>query len=364
LLCSLRGNEAKGKDDMKNFDSRTYSINDFREWHERKELELQPKFQRRSVWSDKAKSYLIDTVIRGKPIPKIFMRQDIDPKTRKTIRQVVDGQQRLRTIFSFLQDGFKISKTHNSDYGGKFCSELPPSVQGAILKYELSVDLLLDAPDKEVLDIFARLNSYAVKLNAQELRNAKYFGPFKQTAYSLGFEFVSFWTQSGVFTDAQIMRMEEAQLVSELLIAMMDGIKSRKAIESYYRKYEPDDELKGAGKLIQEFRKTMDNIGAVVSQGSLKNTAFASPVLFYSLFCSFYHHLYGLRNLRTSRKPFKEAQFAKVWAALEKVEEILIKEKPSADQQTFIESLKRHSTDEPVRLARTEFLAKLIANSL
>ena len=94
---------------MKSFDSRTYSINDFRGWNDRKELELQPEFQCRSVWSDKARSYLMDSVVRGKPIPKIFIRQDIDPKTKKTVREVVDGQQRLRTIFSFLRDGFRMS---------------------------------------------------------------------------------------------------------------------------------------------------------------------------------------------------------------------------------------------------------------
>ena len=51
-----------GDGNMKNFDSRTYSINDFIEWEERKQLEISPKFQRRSVWSPQAKSYLIDTI--------------------------------------------------------------------------------------------------------------------------------------------------------------------------------------------------------------------------------------------------------------------------------------------------------------
>ncbi len=44
---------------MKNFDTRTYSISDFVEWDKSGLLELSPDFQRRSVWSDKAKSYLI-----------------------------------------------------------------------------------------------------------------------------------------------------------------------------------------------------------------------------------------------------------------------------------------------------------------
>jgi hypothetical protein len=303
----------------------------------------------------------MDSIVRGKPIPKIFIRQDIDPKTKKTVREVVDGQQRLRTIFSFLQDGFKISKAHSADYGGKFYSELPEAVQTGILKYELSVDLLLDAPDKEVLDIFARLNSYAVKLNPQELRNATYFGEFKTLAYSLGLEYISFWTENRIFTDAQVLRMDEAELTSDLLVALLDGTKSRKAIEAYYKKC--DDKLKEKTKLTQHFRKTMDIIGAL-SAGSLAGSPFKSPVLFYSLFCAIQHHLHGLPHLALARKPFKEAQYPKVWNALESVDAIIKKEEPEGAEATFVDSLKRHTTDEPVRLARTEFLVKLIANKL
>ncbi|MEW6094680.1 MAG: DUF262 domain-containing protein, partial [Chloroflexota bacterium] len=80
------------------FDSRKQSILDFMQWHENNELDLAPKFQRRSVWSPRAQSYLIDTVIKGKPIPKIFMRQEVNPKTRKTRREIVDGQHRIRTV--------------------------------------------------------------------------------------------------------------------------------------------------------------------------------------------------------------------------------------------------------------------------
>jgi uncharacterized protein with ParB-like and HNH nuclease domain len=346
---------------MKNFDSRTYSINDFREWNLRKELVLQPKFQRRSVWSDKARSYLIDTIVRGKPIPKIFIRQEIEPKTKKTIREVVDGQQRLRTVFSYLEDGFKLNKTHSDEHGGRHYSELPESVQTGILKYELSVDLLLDAPDKEVLDIFSRLNSYAVKLNAQELRNASYFGAFKTTVYRLSIEYVSFWEANKIFTDSQILRMAEAELVSEVVIAMMDGIKGRKVIDGYYKKY--DDDFKERISLTKNFRKTMDVIGAITN-GNIPHTPFKSPVLFYSLFCSIYHHLNGLPKLQATRKPFKEHHYSKIWTALESVEEVLKRDTPKESEAQFVNSMKRHTTDEPVRVSRTEFLAKLIGQAI
>ena len=55
---------------MKNFDTRVYSISDFLEWHRNGLLELSPDFQRREVWSEKAKSYLIDTILRGNPFQK------------------------------------------------------------------------------------------------------------------------------------------------------------------------------------------------------------------------------------------------------------------------------------------------------
>ena len=46
-------------------ETKVYSINDFLNWHERGELELSPKYQRKAVWNAKAESYLIDTIVRG-----------------------------------------------------------------------------------------------------------------------------------------------------------------------------------------------------------------------------------------------------------------------------------------------------------
>src|ERR1700744_4565967 len=100
---------------MKSFDSRTYSINDFVQWSSQNQLVLNPQFQRRAVWSDKAKSYLIDTIVRGKPIPKIFIRQKLNVTTKTSVREVVDGQQRLRTILSYVKDGFPLARRQHPE---------------------------------------------------------------------------------------------------------------------------------------------------------------------------------------------------------------------------------------------------------
>lgn len=141
-------------DSMKNFDSRTYSVSDFVEWHDKGQLELSPKFQRRPVWTDTARSYLMDTIVRAKPMPKVFIRQTINVQTKKSVREVVDGQQRIRTILSYLEDGFCISKRHNEKYGGLYYSQLgsvDDEIQKNILSYEIAADHLINLPDSEIL---------------------------------------------------------------------------------------------------------------------------------------------------------------------------------------------------------------------
>ena len=62
---------------MKNWETfkTTYKVSDFLSWQRSKTLELRPSFQRRPVWQPGAKSYLLDTIIRGLPIPIIFLRE-------------------------------------------------------------------------------------------------------------------------------------------------------------------------------------------------------------------------------------------------------------------------------------------------
>src|SRR5437867_12947595 len=81
-----------------------YKVSDFITWAKAGTLILSPSFQRRSVWPAGAKSYLTDTIVRGLPIPIIFLReQKTDLDSLEPRREVVDGQQRIRTLLSFIQ---------------------------------------------------------------------------------------------------------------------------------------------------------------------------------------------------------------------------------------------------------------------
>jgi len=350
---------------MKNFDSRSYSINDFLEWHSNEQLVLSPKFQRRSVWTDTARSYLMDTIVRGLPIPKIFIRQSINVQTRASIREVVDGQQRLRTILSFLNDGFVINPKHNPTYGGLYFSQLgiiDEEVQSSILNYELAVDLLVNMPDEKILDVFGRLNSYAVTLNEQEKINANHFGPFKTLADNIAHKFHKFWLESKILSEQNILRMGDVQLSADLLIAMIEGIRSKKQIAPYYKTYEKEFDC-DVQVLEDQFTNVIETIKGIF-EGNLKTTEFRRIHIFYTLFTAIYHMQFGLRDINIIRKPIIQSDFARISNKLALIDNIFQEEDKdtlSSNEKRFLEDSRRATTDTLIRKRRTEFVLNLIS---
>lgn len=346
---------------MKSYDSRTYSLNDFVEWDKNKQLELNPSFQRRAVWNDKAKSYLIDTILRGKPIPKVFVRQKINVTTKTSVRDVVDGQQRIRTILSYIKDGFSVSTRQNKEFGGKLFSELPEEVQAQVLSYEISVDLLINLPDADILDIFGRLNSYAVILNEQEKINALHFGPFKLLADRIGRKYNDYWTSQNILSKQQILRMLEVNLVADLLIAMGEGIKSKKQITKFYNQYEKEYNEDEAA-VEDKFDGVISKIAELYPEG-LSDTEFSRNHLYYTLFTAVAHSLYGLKGLVAPRPALDAAGVQRARNGLDRVGEIFAdptSEDLSEAERTFVQDSRRATTDETVRSRRTSFLLGLM----
>lgn len=221
-------------------DTKAYSINDFINWFDNDELSLSPKYQRNAVWNNNAKSYLMDTILRGYPIPQIFLRQIIDVNTRKTTREIIDGQQRLRSIIEFTQDSYSISKSHNNDLGGKFYSDLDDDLKEAFLSFNISTEIIKLKEDSKIYEMFARLNTNNMALNRQELRNAKYWGEFKVYIYKKTTELRDFLITNKVFKDKEFARMNDVEFINTISILLLDGIitETPTKIDSYYKKYD------------------------------------------------------------------------------------------------------------------------------
>ncbi len=348
---------------MVNHKPRSFSINDFRDWDQREELEIAPKWQRRDAWPPQARSYLIDTMIKGLPVPKIFIRESIDPKTQKTLREVVDGQQRLQAVLDFIEGRLRISKTHNEELAGKAFSDLPDPLKQTFLRYEFSVGIIEDANDSDILDIFARLNSYTMVLNAQENLNAKFHGAFKTSVYKLARGTLDFWKNNGILSDRQILRMTEAELISELVVAMLDGLQEgKKSLRKFYADY--DHGFPERDRILSEFNVCLKTIETIFGN-RLKATEFRRKALFYSMFCAVYDVLYGLGKRKGKGiHAIAKKNCSEIFDELTLLSAQIKKKKPPYRYLRFIQACSRQTNHIKPRKIRHKFIRDAIVSSI
>jgi hypothetical protein len=210
------------------------------------QLDLDPPYQRRSVWTTKDRRFFLDTIFRNYPSPSIFLHKTINDLGKSTYH-VVDGKQRLETILNFVDDKIKLA----NDYGdaqldGKKWSELADSsLKQRFWNYQITVDQLdFDTSDTTVVNqVFDRLNRNSNKLTPQELRHAKYDGWFITEAESE--TLLDDWITLGVVTKARTKRMVDCQFISELMLVVLEkklfGFDQR-LLDQLYAKYDDPDE--------------------------------------------------------------------------------------------------------------------------
>lgn len=135
-------------------------------YRRRDRYDLQPDFQREEVWSLEKEQALLDSVIKGWDIPKIYVRV-IDDENY----EIADGQQRLVAIYKFYDNKIQLSKKLSGEFGGLFYSDLPERVKDIFDDYELDIILIRNSSEKEIRELFRRLQ-LGVPLNSAEKLNA------------------------------------------------------------------------------------------------------------------------------------------------------------------------------------------------
>lgn len=287
---------------MNRVDYESIVIQDVFNLAQQDELNLSPWYQRRSVWTTSQKSYLINSLFEGKPVPSIYVRHYLDLEREKSIKEVVDGQQRLRAVIGYVLGEF--AARHPQHAGRIKYTDLTAQERTSFRMTKLSVGYLIDADDADVIEIFGRLNSVSKTLNAQERRNAAFSGEMKQFCLKQAAARVQLWRDLRVFSATSIARMDEVQFVSDLVFNLLNGLSdfSPARLNALYK--ENDESFTKEKKTSERLERVFAQV-ASIDPTAIRDTIFSRTPLFFSLFL-----VLDEATKKPTRKTIESALFA------------------------------------------------------
>lgn len=325
----------------------------FKKAFEAGELVLKAPFQRNPVWSDRQKSSLIDTILLEYPIPELYMQELTDANGEQK-HVLVDGQQRIRAVLSFIANDLEMDE-ESPQWAGLVFDDLSPEDRKKVFEYNFVVRLLPEMPDEELRAIFQRINRNTVTLNAQELRHATYWGPFIKLMEELAD--LEFWATTSMFSANDRRRMLDVEFVSEIAVAYLNGLQNKKKnLEEFYQQYETRFEQ--GEKVRNAFIKILGEAERLLP--SIAKTRWRKKSDFYTLFLTLAKHL--------DKLPFSSDQRAAVGEALqtfaETVDKVITEDIPQdnvpTNIQTYVRNVERAASDLGSRRARETALEEVL----
>lgn len=210
-------------------------------------LVLQPSFQRKLVWNNKHKENFIQTILSGFPFPEVYLSDgEIDLDNMKSKTLVVDGQQRLNTIYQYIVNDEELVLKNTKRF-----NQLTGDEKEDFLDYPVVVRALGRISLVEIKEIFNRINSVQYALNAMEINNALYEGEFISTAKQI--VNTNLLGDLDVLSETEVSRMKDLEFVTLLMTTIELGgyFTGNKEIEDMIKKYE--DEYPQREKMFNTF---------------------------------------------------------------------------------------------------------------
>ncbi|WP_407450493.1 DUF262 domain-containing protein [Fibrobacter sp.] len=339
------------------------------------QLDLNPSYQRRSVWNSKDRKYFLDTIFRGFPCPPIYLHKTI--RDGRSVYAVVDGKQRLETVLMFRDNRIALPNAFgDARLDGKKWKQIKDENEAVatFLNYVFPVEFV-ELPFNDtayVNDVFDRLNRNSKILNPQELRHAKYSGWFINLVEDEVYD--KFWQNTKVRTKARSRRMLDVQFVSELLLIIVTksicGF-SQEILDGLYATYDDVDDFDADNEwryipLVEEdFRSEIDvvknKISEILNTNSMVEKFLTDTKHLYSLWA------YLVLGANTSNiAPFNSEKYI---SFIEKYREVEASPNPLERDSWdpivygYYDASRGATTEEPQRKKRQEMLEQIMGQA-
>jgi len=315
-------------------------------------LDLAPEFQRNSIWPPRAKAYLIDTILEDRPVPLFFFQEGRSAQTGRSVWSVVDGQQRLRSIFEFVEGRVRLTQSKSPTVRNKRFHDLDAERQQAFMQYGLIVEVLRGYSDADIRDMFVRINRYVVSLSPQELRHARENGAFADYVEHVGTW--DFWSTHRVFSAHQIQRMRTVEFAAELTILVVEGPQDKKrAVDLYYGEFATTFPNRRA--IETRLRAYLNWIAEALPD--LANRRYRKPVDLYAL-------IGALTRIAPTMSDLAAIQAAEAGQRLVAFEVELESENPARHAARYVTAASRQTDNVQPRTTRIEILSSVLQDVL
>lgn len=302
----LNFEEVESEEEDKEEDSATYRINtygaDFTlqtlvEKIKDKDITL-PPFQRKYVWKKIQASKLIESFLLGLPVPQIFLYRS--EKSESLL--VVDGQQRLKTIEFFWKGIFWDDTPFRligvkTQWEGKTYTELPEPdkkrLKNSVLRATI-FEQVEPEDNKSIFEIFERLNTGGILLNAQEIRNCVIRGKINKFLEELN-KYPNWRRLLG--KDHPDLRMNDIEMILRFFSLFYGWEKYKRPMKDFIRSFMENNknlDEKKQEELAKLFKETTDIVISEIGERAF----FHKRGINISLFDSIYVALATLKNNR------------------------------------------------------------------
>lgn len=248
-----------------------WSIKKLYDTFKKKNLNLSPQYQRNFIWSIKDQQTLIESILKPNPIPNFFLLQ------KGNSYEMVDGQQRGRTIIGFLDGQFKDINKHSYS----------KQIHGKMLDYEFPVTIITDTEGESIEKFYAMVNKTGIHLNKTEIRKADFYSTninnlVEEINSSKKFKALK------IFTESSLKRMNDIEFISELLVLIKDGhVDKKNHIDDYFSNDLTKEEC---GELNIKFNNVLDKISSLNTIFEINKTRYKQRNDFYTLFDFVYNY--------------------------------------------------------------------------
>jgi hypothetical protein len=263
------------------------SLSWFWDLYKRNLLNMDPPYQRRSIWNQPYKDFFVDTVLNGYPCPAIFLHEQISPDGAAKY-SVVDGKQRLLTLFEFANNEFPVSaEATTTKLREKYFKDLDDDTKRGFWRYQFSVEFIPSEDETLINDIFDRINRNVAKLTRQELRHAKLDGVFIKIVEELSERTFSILPRNFPFIQPSSRRqMKDDEFVAQLLLLIEEGPKSysQDALDEAFSTRDPV--WTAAAEVTGHYRAAIERINELIrsdATGELTRSRLRNQADFYSL---------------------------------------------------------------------------------